>query len=291
MSIHSDAQFGLLFKTLGLDDSLIDVIVPFLAKNIKCRAFYMISAGIYYLKQQRAISRQSLQALLYQAHLLMVNPQVVRHVPQLPIDSDLTYEGSTYMHMFLIVSLVNSACGFPVHSFTTNKVYEGTLFYYIHSLIVNGETDKLATLWEEDISLYREVEALSYVLLGTEDIPVETIKEFRVKSAAVVVSPSETVDAVSSDKSDAPNDDSDVAEEDSVCKNGKEDEPSKSAEATTTVNTTTASTNTLAKEEGTAPKKPGSLVIIRKAHPKNEEEQALCDAFTKLSIDGEEQHK
>lgn len=167
----------LYFKCYGLEDSLIDIFIPFLKKNIGCRAFYGVIASIYYLKQQRAISLTSLKAQLYQAHLIMVNPSVVNRVPQLPIDSDLTYEGSVFLHIHGMSTTINCACGFPIHSFTTNKVYEGTLFYYIHNLIVNGKEDELVSLWDDPI-LYMEAEVLAKVILGDEEIPVETINGY-----------------------------------------------------------------------------------------------------------------
>ena len=180
-SFISETQFELVLKALGLDDSLISMIVGLALKNTDHITFYVIAAAICYLNQQAAITHQSLQALLYQAHLLMVNPQVVFHVPQLSIDSDLTYEGSTYLHLFGLVKVVNSACGFPIPSFTLNKVYEGTLFYYIRSLIANGKTDKLVPLWGEDSALYEEAEAMSRSVLGTKDVPVRTIRGLKKK--------------------------------------------------------------------------------------------------------------
>lgn len=161
-----------------MDDSLIKIFVPFLKRNIECRAFYGVISSIYYLKQQRAISLASLKAQLYQAHLIMTNPSVVHRIPQLPIDGDLTYEGSVFLHLHGLLTTVNCACGFPIHEFATNKVYQGTLFYYVHDLIVNSRIDDLISLWE-DPALYMEAEALAKVLLGDEEIPVKTIREYR----------------------------------------------------------------------------------------------------------------
>ena len=172
-----------MLKALGLDDSLIAMIVGLALKSPDRITFYVIAAAICYLSQQAAITHQSLQALLYQAHLLMVNPQIVHSVPQLPIDSDLTYEGSTYLHLFGLVGVINGACGFPIPSFTLNKVYEGSLFYYIRSLIVNCETDKLVALWGEDSALYEEAEAMSHSALGTKEVPVRTIRGLKKKEA------------------------------------------------------------------------------------------------------------
>lgn len=161
-----------------MDDYLIKIFVPFLKRNIECRAFYGVISSIYYLKQQRAISLASLKAQLYQAHLIMTNPSVVHRIPQLPIDGDLTYEGSVFLHLHGLLTTINCACGFPIHEFATNKVYQGTLFYYVHDLIVNNRIEDLVSLWE-DPALYMEVEALAKVLLGDEEIPVKTIREYR----------------------------------------------------------------------------------------------------------------